>query len=492
MANNDLGKILLVDDDQPLGESLHDILEIKGYQVAYVKDGDYALDLLEKESFDIVITDFEMPVMNGMELLDRSLAIKPDLPVIITTAFTTTDRAIEATKHGAFDYLPKPVEVEALLEVIHKAIQSGRLTAKPITMGKIIPGKDTIIGSSQVMQNVFKEVGRIAANPIPVLITGETGTGKELIARAIFQHSKLAQNPFIAVNCAAIPEPLIESELFGHERGAFTGAIHKRIGRFEQANGGTLFLDEIGDLPWKTQVKLLRILQEKTLTRVGGKESIPINVRLITATHRNLDDMISERTFREDLFFRINATQINLPPLRDRLEDIEPLTDYLLAKYAAEFGFTKASIHKDARMRLLKHYWSGNIRELENVLRKSLIEARGRTISTELIESSIHIASHGKPDGAAQSPTGSRSTDLYSTLVAQVLGTVSRGGTDGQAALPYLTKKIEEELFRQAFVLANYNQSKMAKLIGVSRLTIRDRLDKYNLLPVREKKNTST
>ena len=293
-----------------------------------------------------------MPGMGGMQLLESLQESAPRLPVIMMTAFSTTDRAIEATKKGAFDYLIKPFEMPELLDLAEKAITSRKITAKPVAIGREDSGKDSVIGSSRAMQNVFKEIGKIADKPIALLIKGETGSGKELIARAIFQHSDRSKAPFIAVNCAAIPDNLIESELFGHERGAFTGAITKRIGRFEQAHGGTLFLDEIGDLPWQTQVKLLRVLQEKVISRVGGKDEIPIDVpidvRIVSATHRDLEQMITDESFRQDLFFRLNASVINLPPLRDRTDDIPALVNYFLAKYSREFQTETPSIHKDA------------------------------------------------------------------------------------------------------------------------------------------------
>lgn len=481
-------KLLLADDDRQLGESFKDILEAKGYQVSLVEDGDYALDLIESEEFDAVITDFQMPTLGGMELLEKASEFNPGLPIIIMTAFSSAERAIEATKNGAYDFLIKPVEIPELLEVVGKAVESRRLTAKAITIGESSPGKDAIIGASRSMQKVFKEIGRIAENPIPILITGETGTGKELIARAIFQHSKRSNKPFIAVNCASIPENLLESELFGHERGSFTGAVSRRIGRFEQANGGTLFLDEIGDLPWQTQVKLLRVLQEKCLSRVGSPDSIAIDVRIISATHSDLPAMISNNEFREDLFFRLNAAQISLPPLRERRDDIPALTDYLLSKYAQEFEMETPSIHTKARKKLSEHRWPGNVRELENVVRKSLIDAQGRTISLEIVTKAITAASYAKSsEPSSSSPQTSGRNQNLTILVQKTLEEASEGKTDDQGAFPFLVEKIEEEMFRQAVEFCHHNQSKMAKLLGLSRLTVREKLDKYALLPKRGK-----
>ena len=312
-----------------------------------------------------------------------------------------------------------------------------------------------------------------------------------MVARAIFQHSNRADKPFIAVNCAAIPENLIESELFGHERGAFTGAVSRRIGRFEQANKGTLFLDEIGDLPWQTQVKLLRVLQEKSLSRVGSSESIPIDVRVVSATHRNLPAMISNKEFREDLFFRLNAAQIVLPPLRERIEDIPALTDYLLGKFSAQFEMAAPSIHSQARKLLSEHFWPGNVRELENVVRKVLVDAQDRTISAALVTEAIAAASIDKShQNATQESHPAEGQNALTGLVLRALEDADRGRTNEQGAFPFLVEKMEEEMFRQAVDYCHHNQSKMAKLLGLSRLTIREKLDKYNLMPKREKSDT--
>jgi len=376
-------KILLVDDDQELSKSIEAILISRGYDVCLAEDGDIALDLADETNFDLVLTDIQMPVMGGMVLLEELRKRNPKLPVVIMTAFSTADRAIDATKSGAFDYVIKPFEVPEFLQVIAKGIALGRLTAKPVKLGGPAPGVDAIIGNGAAMQHVYKEVGRVAAKPIPVLIEGETGTGKELIARAIVQHSDRNKKPLVAVNCAAIPETLIESELFGHEKGAFTNAIARHIGRFEQADGGTLFLDEIGDLPWNTQVKLLRVLQERSIRRVGGNEDIPINVRLVCATHRNLPYMISHNTFREDLYYRINTATIVLPPLRDRAEDIKDIVTYFLNKYAAEFDLGVPAVSKRGMNTLEAHQWPGNVRQLENAVKKSVVESMGRALSEE-------------------------------------------------------------------------------------------------------------
>ena len=286
---NDKPKILLVEDDANVASGLKKILHSQGYAITALVRGDEGLRRSLDEQFDVVITDLKLPGLDGLELVKKLHQEKPKLPIVLITAHGSTETAIEATKWGAFDYIPKPFEVEELLDITARALQSSRLMSEPVEMGDTSSGRTAIVGTSRVMQLLYKEIGRIAATPVTVLIRGETGTGKELVARAIYQHSDRAAAPFIAINCAAIPENLLESELFGHERGAFTGADSRRIGRFEQASGGTIFLDEIGDMNLPLQAKLLRVLQEKTIQRVGGKESIAIDVRVIAATHRDLE-----------------------------------------------------------------------------------------------------------------------------------------------------------------------------------------------------------
>jgi DNA-binding NtrC family response regulator len=300
-------RILLIEDDRRSAQSLERVLKAKGYAVRLADRGDEGLERAKSDDFDVVVTDLRMPGMGGLELVRELHAAKPRLPIVLMTAFGTTETAIEATKHGAFEYLLKPFEMPELLEVIGRAVASARLMTEPVEVGEDKAMGQAIIGRSRAMQNVFKEIGRVVGTPATVLIRGETGTGKELVARAVYQHSDRAAKPFIAVNCAAIPETLLESELFGHERGAFTGADQRRVGRFEQAQQGTLFLDEIGDMSAFTQAKLLRVLQDKVIQRVGGKENIPVDVRIIAATHRDLEKLIAEKQFREDLYYRLIA-----------------------------------------------------------------------------------------------------------------------------------------------------------------------------------------
>ncbi len=473
----DAGRILLVDDDASLAEAVQVVLESRGYEVAHAVDGEAGLQAAEAAEYDALLTDFRMPGLGGMQLLEKIKAARPTLPVVMMTAFSTTDRVIEATKKGAFDYLIKPFEMPDLLEVISKAVASSRLTAKPVAMGDDAPEGDAIIGSCRAMQTVFKEIGAVADKPVPVLILGETGSGKELVARAIFQHSGRADRPFVAVNCAAIPDSLIESELFGHEKGAFTNAVARRIGRFEQAHGGTLFLDEIGDLPAQVQVKLLRVLQERRISRVGGNEAIPIDVRVISATHRDLGEMIKSGGFREDLLYRLNTSVVRLPALRDRRNDIPQLATYFIARYAREFEMDAPAIHKDAMTALVEHDWPGNVRQLENIVRRALIDSRGMTISAEVVQAACEFMAG--PDPAAGGGSGSSLADYIRGRLLEA----KEGKAPG--ALEPIVEDIERELYRQAVELSHGNQTKISRWVGVSRLTVREKLNKYELFPKR-------
>src|SRR5213596_2390665 len=385
-------KILLIEDDASIVGGLKKELQFEGYEVAVAGRGDTGLAQAKEKPFDVVITDLKMPGLSGLELVEQLHASKPKLPIILMTAFGTTETAIEATKLGAYDYLLKPFDMAELLDLVAKSVASNRLMSEPVEMGEggtstgLRSNQSAIVGNSRAMQAVYKEIGRVAATAVTVLIRGETGTGKELVARAIYQHSDRAAQPFIAVNCAAIPETLLESELFGHERGAFTGAHARRVGRFEQANQGTLFLDEIGDLSLSTQVKLLRVLQEKYIQRVGGNEKISVDVRVLAATHRDLEIALKENQFREDLFYRLGGVTITLPPLSQRPEDIPDLVKYFMQRSGVEVGVNAPAIQAEAIAFLQNQVWRGNVRELENVVRQALLLARNYPISMEHVQ----------------------------------------------------------------------------------------------------------
>jgi nitrogen regulation protein NR(I) len=468
---NPPAKILLVEDDPAIVLTLRRVLAEEGYEVVVEKTGDAGLTRAKADGFDAVVTDLKLPGLNGLELVRELHAARPRLPILMMTAHGTTESAIEATQSGAYDYLLKPFEIPELLKLVEQAVVASRLMSEPVKIGATEQARDAIVGNSRAMQSIYKEIGRIAAKPVGVLIRGETGTGKELIARAIYQHSGRANAPFVAINCAAIPETLLESELFGHERGAFTGAESRRIGRFEQADHGTIFLDEIGDMTPGTQVKVMRVLQEKNLQRLGGKETIPVDVRVIAATHRDLEAAIKERQFREDLYYRISVVVLNLPPLRERKEDIPELTQFFLRKYAAEFSVENPAIHPDAVEFLQAQSWPGNVRELENVTRKMLLLAQRYTISVEHVHSAL----------AKINPAAAVAEKSLHACADELLAAAQRGEvTDAHARLHETAERI---LIGRAIELAHGNQAKAARWLGISRLTLREKLLLYGLHP---------
>ena len=464
-------KVLLIEDDRNIATGLQKAMRANGYDVAVQARGDDGLAQALAQSYDVVITDLRLPGMGGLDLVRQLHEAKPKLPIILITAHGTTETAIEATKWGAFDYVPKPFEVEELLDLTSKALESSRLMSEPVDMGDTTSARTAIVGKSRVMQAIYKEIGRIAATPVTVLIRGDTGTGKELIARAIYQHSDRAAAPFIAINCAAIPETLLESELFGHERGAFTGADARRIGRFEQAHTGTLFLDEIGDMNANLQAKLLRVLQDKTIQRIGGKEVIPVDVRIIAATHRDLELAIRERLFREDLFYRLSVVTIKLPPLEQRAEDIPDMVKYFLRRYGPEAGVAAPSITPEAIAYLQGQKWPGNVRELENTVRQALLIARDYTISEDHVKEVVTRAR--EPVSVLQ--------QTHAAYVVELMDRVERG--EIQNAFAKMLSDLEPTLYSEAIRRAQGNITKAAQWLGVTRLKMREKLKEFGIHP---------
>jgi DNA-binding NtrC family response regulator len=423
-----------------------------------------------EEDFDCVLTDLRMPGVSGLELIDTLREELPNLPVVLMTAHGTTETAIEATRRGAFDYILKPFEMEELFPVLSRAAAAGRRGREKVALGAESPREVALIGQSRSMQAVYKEIGRVAEKPVSILILGETGTGKELVARAIWQHGDRKGKAFVAFNCAAIPANLLESELFGHERGAFTGAETRRVGRFEQAEHGTLFLDEIGDLTLETQAKLLRVLQERVFSRVGGRESIPIDVRVIAATHRDLAALVAIGKFREDLWYRLNVVVIKLPPLRDRREDIPALVKYFVARHGADLGGV-AAVLPSATKFLSAQPWPGNVRQLENAVKRMLLAAHGYAIA----EDAARAALTQGPSGAT-AEVASRALTL---LCEEALSRARRGA--GGGAIANVLSAVERELLAQAQASTAGNITKMAQLLGWSRLTVREKLKLHGL-----------
>src|SRR6516225_4307397 len=378
-----MSKLLLIDDEEDVRYSFQRIFDSPEIELATASSGEEGLKAIPKFKPDLVLMDVRMGGMNGLETLRRIRASNPKQLVILMTAYGTTQTAIEAMKLGAYDYLLKPFDVPKLKEIVANALKAARDMKQVVSYQPLLESEDYelgIVGRSEPMQRVFKLIGQVAASDATALITGESGTGKELVARAIYHHSHRNEQPFLAVNCAAIPEQLLESELFGHEKGAFTGATVQRIGKFEQCNNGTIFLDEIGDMTPATQTKILRVLQSGTFERVGGNEPLKVNVRVIAATNKPLEAAVAARQFREDLFYRLNVVRIQMPPLRDRRDDIPLLVNYFLKKLAREQSRSPKSVAASVVKTLEKYHWPGNVRELENAIRRAHVLAKSDAI----------------------------------------------------------------------------------------------------------------
>ncbi len=386
--------IYVVDDDEHLRMLLCRWLERAGFEVCPLNDGVVCLEALEEEIPAAVCLDLNMPGLSGLETLERIREHNPSLPIIVLTADATAGTAVEAMKRGAHDYLTKPLDETKLLTTLRNAVEHGRLSLRVAQLEREVEGRGYpgIVGSSAAMKAVFRQIDRLAVSDVSVLIHGESGTGKELVAKAIHQSSGRSKKAFVAVNSAAIPENLLESELFGHEKGSFTGAVGRRIGRFEEADGGTIFLDEIGELSPNVQAKLLRVLQERNFQRVGGTFQVKSNFRLVTATHRNLAEEVKAGRFREDLFFRLAVFELDLPPLRKRTGDIPLLAASFLREQQTTMGSTAKSISSAAMQVLLRHEWPGNIRELQNVIQRAVVVAEGEEILPQDLPSRLHVA----------------------------------------------------------------------------------------------------
>ena len=384
-------KILIVDDERNLRESLSEALSQAGYQVLTASNGKEAYSIIQRQEVDLLLCDWRMPEMDGSALLNllREEGRLVDLPALVITAHGTSNNAIDAIQLGAYDFVTKPFDLDDVIVTIRRALQHSSLqkevTQLRLRVAEVSPRTGEIIGSSAPLLNVFKEIGRVAQTNSTVLITGESGAGKELVAKAIHQHSERRNGPFVVVNCAALSENLIESELFGYEKGAFTGALNRRAGKFESAQNGTVFLDEIGELPLVTQPKLLRVLQEHAFERVGGSQSVAVDFRVIVATNRDLEEEVAVGHFRSDLYFRLSVVPIHLPPLRDRRSDILPLAEHFLQSYSLKHGLRPTGFTEDAILKLQRYMFPGNVRELEHIVERAVLKAGGRAITSDLI-----------------------------------------------------------------------------------------------------------
>ncbi len=465
--------IVIVDDERSVLAAFEELLSARGHDVATAVDAEQALERARAGDCDLVIMDICLPGMNGLDALREIKRLQPRLPVVIMTGQGTMETAIEATKMGAFDYQLKPLEPAEMLRVIDKALESSRLARQQVSLGSLPAdvASDAMIGQSPNMQEVYKAIGRVAPTDATVLIRGESGTGKELVARAIYQHSLRKDGPFLIVNCAAIPESLLESELFGHEQGAFTGATSRRIGKFQQAHGGTIFLDEIGEIPLALQAKILRVLQERTVERVGGNETVRVDTRVLAATNRALEQAIREGTFREDLYHRLNVVTVTLPPLRERRDDIPRLADYFLGRFATDLEIERPVIAPEATDLLLSHPWPGNVRELMHALQSVMIFTQGYPIQAADLAGVLK-----KPSTGELAEAGKRTDELLRSLVRQQL----LGSREGPFYSEFL-EKVERLLLTEALRQSKGNQTHAARLLGLARPTLHAKLQKFGL-----------
>jgi two-component system nitrogen regulation response regulator GlnG len=469
-------KLLLIDDEEDVRYSFQRIFDSPDIEVATAASGEEGLKVIPKFKPDLVLMDVRMGGMNGLETLRRIRQSDPRLLVILMTAYGTTQTTIEAMKLGAYDYLLKPFDALKLKEIVGNALKAARDMKQVVSYQPLLESEDYelgIIGRSEPMQQVFKLIGQVAASDATALITGESGTGKELVARAIYHHSDRNRQPFLAVNCAAIPEQLLESELFGHEKGAFTGATMQRIGKFEQCNKGTIFLDEIGDMTPATQTKILRVLQSGTFERVGGNQPIQVDARVIAATNKALEAAVAARQFREDLFYRLNVVRIHIAPLRDRRDDIPLLVNYFLKKLAREQQRPPKSIAASVIKLLKKYHWPGNVRELENAIRRAHIMAK----SDAILQSDL------PPEISGQSPGGAPVPGVAGEAAATDAAALARQLFQWARRDPKLEviSAVERELVIQALKETNNNQVHAAKLLGITRATLRKRIEKFGI-----------
>lgn len=491
-----MGKLLLIDDEADMHYSFRRIFAADDLELSTASSGEEGLRLIPQVKPDLVLMDIRMAGLSGLETLSRIRMMDGRLPVILMTAHGTTQTAIEAMKLGAYDYLLKPFDVPKLKEIVFGALRASRAMRQVVSYEPLLDREDFelgIVGRSPAMQEVFKLIGQLAASDATALITGESGTGKELVARAIYHHSRRSHQPFLAINCAAIPEQLLESELFGHEKGAFTGATAQRIGRFEQCHKGTLFLDEIGDMSLATQAKILRVLQSGTFERVGGTQTVQADVRVIAATNHDLEQAVAARRFREDLFYRLNVVRIRMPALRDRLSDVRLLVNYFLGRFAQEQKERPKSLASDALAALEAYRWPGNVRELENAIEHATVVAKGDVVLLGDLPSEITHAPRSPVQTASLSaqPTPAPTADDSGTGPGAGPATARPADLPALVALLFrwarqdpelkVIDAVERELVLNALRETSGNQVQAAKLLGMTRATLRKRIERFSI-----------
>jgi len=473
-----MGRLLLIDDEPALiARQVRQAFPAPEHDVEVAASGAEGLDLARRDPPDAVLLDLHLPDASGFEVFQEMRRVDARIPVIFITVARTADAAIEAMKQGAYDYLFKPLDLHRLREVVEGALEVSRRMRTPAVVAEDADtdAEGAIVGSCPAMLEVYKAIGRVAAQDVPVLITGESGTGKELVAQAIYQHGPRARQPFLALNCAAIPETLLESELFGHEKGAFTGADRRRIGKFEQCNGGTIFLDEIGDMPLALQAKVLRLLQEQTFERVGGGETIHTDVRVIAATHRDLKAWSREGRFRPDLYYRLGVFSLALPPLRERGDDLRILVRHFLRRLSAEMGREVRDVAPEALERLREYPWPGNVRELQSTLKQALLQASGPVLLPRFLPEAL-----GGPSPSPARPDGPAADDADGALSVSLHGSFRSGDRDVYAGLH---RELDRLLLPAAMQFARGSQHQAALLLGIARQTLRQKLKQLGLQP---------
>ncbi|HEY6007429.1 MAG TPA: sigma-54 dependent transcriptional regulator [Geobacteraceae bacterium] len=468
-----INRILVADDEESMRWVLSKALKKKGFSVDLARDGEEALRLIQAEGYDLAIIDIKMPGLTGLELLDRIREAKHDLLVVIMTAEASMKNAVEAMKRGAYDYITKPFDLDVIDAIVEKVNRAREMTSQVTILKEELKERyaleKSVIGNSPAMREIYKTIGKVAPSDITILIQGESGTGKELIARAIHFNSKRLGKPFIALNCAAIPKELLESELFGFEKGAFTGASERKLGKFEQANGGTIFLDEIGDMPLDLQAKILRVLQEKEVTRTGGAQSIAVDVRIVAATNRNLEEIVRQKAFREDLYYRLNVVPINLVPLRERREDIPALVDYFLVKTCAELEIPTKQCDADALRLLCAHSWPGNVRELENTIKRAVI------LSSDPLLTPADFPGLQAGRGEEPPPEGGLSLEGIVEMKLRSCFTNMERMESGDIYTMVL-EQVERPLIRFVLEKTRGNQVRAADILGINRNTLRKKI----------------
>jgi two-component system nitrogen regulation response regulator GlnG len=466
-----VSKLLIIDDEPAIVYSLTDCLESSELTVRSANTGRDGISQVQNDAPDVILLDVRLPDQSGLDVFEKIHEIEPRIPVIIMTAFAKTETAIEAMRRGAFDYLLKPVDVSELRVVVDKAIEVSRLNRIPATFNSEDndeDGSDRIVGQSPQMQEVYKMIGRIAAQDATVLILGESGTGKELVARAIYHYSRRSKLPFLAINCAALPEALLESELFGHERGAFTGADQRRIGKFEQVNGGTIFLDEIGDMSAATQAKALRLLQQQQFERVGGNQTIQTDVRIIAATNVELETLVDEGEFRRDLYYRLNGFTIKLPALRERKEDIPLLVACFISHFNRKLNRNIQAISPDAIDRLMQHEWPGNIRELRSAIQFAIVQSSTDVITADCLPDKVAKKNHERLRGV-----GAAEPNLDAGLMQFVR---SRLADSNGTLYEEVVNHVDAVVLQTVLEHTSGQIAATARLLGISRNTLRSKL----------------